>query len=595
MACGPESAHSSPLERGKQLINSATVQYALPQRSYESNSDVNHWHPPTDRPHDPNAPPIKQNPAKPMADGSSPIQELADELLRDILDLIEADPDKGINVDRRAYLSQESFRPPPVPSSTRAQDLGSWRRTCKRFSEIGAIHQFGKVTTRFSSKEFERLQWLAKQPHLTRHVKKFSYMVPYFYVEGRDSVAEALPPILPGNLDVQVFVSKVRDQKRIVSMKEDLAALKEGISAFTRLQHVQILPVQDTNDRALISFIRQHENLADRVQLKWAPACFHSSKTVGEALIWSHSPCTRFSSPNISPQSALNLAQPNSVASLATQLTCIELHFDDGFELELDPFMKHLSPLFKTVFEAAKKLEAVHVGFPAHRPLTLNLEDLFHNVKWDKLIAFGIQGWKLDADEIKTLASRHRYTLKGLRLRDVLLKEGSQWKDVLGFLRESMNRLDWVSLRRIGYAAQFDEQWANTGAEIPDDPPGGYSSESEIEFDDGQDMHSDEDDNAGPSNVLFNGVQNGSDTSSIRSHSTQAAEESDDEDRVAGDHVELPQLSPDTPTSPWHNGPKSTATGVETAEDLGDNGFFVPNTTRKMWEKWVVGRYHWRR
>lgn len=244
------------------------------------------------------------------------------------------------------------------------------------------------------------------------------------------------------------------------------------------------------------------------------------------------------------------------------------------------------------VFEAAKKLEAVHVGFPAHRPLTLNLEDLFHNVKWDKLIAFGIQGWKLDASEIKNLALRHRLTLKGLRLRDVLLKDGSQWKDVLDFLSKTMTRLDWVSLRRIGYAAQFDEQWANTGAEIPDDPPGGYSSESEIEFDDEHDTYSDQDDNAGPSNESFGEGQTSSDTSRMRSYSTQAEEQSDDEDRVAGDQVELPQLSPDTPTSAkWHIGPTSTATDIKTAEDLGDNGSFVPNTTRKMWERWVVGRY----
>lgn len=184
MARGPESALSSPLERGKQFTTSATLHPSLPQRSHESNSDASHRHLHPDKPCDPNVPPVKQNPAKPVANGSSPIQKLADELLRDILDLIEADPDKGVNVDRRAYLSQESFRPPPVPSSTRAQDLGSWRRTCKRFSEVGAIHQFGKVTTRFSTREFERLRWLAKQPHLTRHVKKFSYMVPYFYVEG---------------------------------------------------------------------------------------------------------------------------------------------------------------------------------------------------------------------------------------------------------------------------------------------------------------------------------------------------------------------------------------------------------------------------
>jgi hypothetical protein len=184
MARGPEPTLSNPPEQGKQLTTPASFHQSLPQRSHEISFEVNHWHPLPDSPHDPNVPPIKQNPARPMSNGSSPIHKLADELLRDILDLIEADPDRGVNVDRRAYLSQESFRPPPIPSSTRAQDLGNWRRTCKKFSEVGAIHQFGKVTTRFSSREFDRLRWLAQQPHLTRHVKKFSYIVPYFYVEG---------------------------------------------------------------------------------------------------------------------------------------------------------------------------------------------------------------------------------------------------------------------------------------------------------------------------------------------------------------------------------------------------------------------------
>jgi hypothetical protein len=184
MARGSDPILSSPPEPGRQLTTSCNLHQSLPQRSHENGIDVNHWHPLPESPQDPNVPPIKQNPARPMSNGSSPIQKLADELLRDILDLIEADPDKGVNVDRRAYLSQESFRPPPIPSSTRAQDLGNWRRTCKKFSEVGAIHQFGKVTTRFSSREFERLRWLAQQHHLTRHVKKFTYMVPYFYVEG---------------------------------------------------------------------------------------------------------------------------------------------------------------------------------------------------------------------------------------------------------------------------------------------------------------------------------------------------------------------------------------------------------------------------
>ena len=42
--------------------------------------------------------------------------DLSNELLHDILDLIAADPERLVSVDKRAYLSQESFRPEPLPS-----------------------------------------------------------------------------------------------------------------------------------------------------------------------------------------------------------------------------------------------------------------------------------------------------------------------------------------------------------------------------------------------------------------------------------------------------------------------------------------------
>lgn len=130
-------------------------------------------------------------------DGAS-ILRLANEVLHLILDQIEADPSKGVSIDRRAYLSQESFKSPPEPSSaessTRDQDLGNWRRVCRRFSELGAAHQFARFTTRFSQKGFNRLRWLAGQEHLVQHVKKFSYMVPWFYVQGSLPQSRHYPP-----------------------------------------------------------------------------------------------------------------------------------------------------------------------------------------------------------------------------------------------------------------------------------------------------------------------------------------------------------------------------------------------------------------
>jgi hypothetical protein len=109
--------------------------------------------------------------------------DLSNELLHDILDRIAADdPGRIVSVDERAYLSQESFRPDPLPSQI--VNIGKFRLLCRRFAALGASHQFARVTTRFSSKGLARLEAIADQPHLAKHVKKFSYKVPYFCTQG---------------------------------------------------------------------------------------------------------------------------------------------------------------------------------------------------------------------------------------------------------------------------------------------------------------------------------------------------------------------------------------------------------------------------
>ncbi|KAF2205902.1 hypothetical protein GQ43DRAFT_361288 [Delitschia confertaspora ATCC 74209] len=519
------------------------------------------------------------------------ILDLSNELLRDILDHIESDPDRLVGLDRRAYLSQESFRPPPPPDLDQAQNIGNFRLTCRRFSELGAIHQFARVTTRFSRKGLRRLENIAGQDHLAKHVKKFSYMVPFFYVEGRERVRDLLPtlPESLGFLDVRHFVRKVNEQKEIIENKEDARVLNKAISAFTSLQHVQILRLQDQEDGLLLSYIRQHD-LDQLVELKWPPACSHSTKTIGTALLASHSPCTRFSSPMLSPQSALGLANdpPNTFTILAERLTCLELHFDDG--TDLDNRMRALAPLARVVFNAAKNMQALHIGFPSHRPLSLKLEEIFHGIKWEKLLAFGIQAWRLDADEIIDLARRHRERLRGLRLRDVLLKDGSRWKDVLAFLRDDMMRLDWVSLRRIDYAKHFDEQWV-LGAEVPDDPPGG-ASDSDDESDD-WDPHGDA--AAEDQNHHINGNHNDDDDDD-HDHNFDDSGQSDFEEESDGEpeqnnNMDFPPMSPDTPTSvPWCNCNGRTSSYPDSPEGLGDDGLAVSYSQRKLWEKWVIRR-----
>lgn len=113
-----------------------------------------------------------------------PIQRLSNELLRLILDYIEPDPDKTVPIDRRQFLSVESFDRPPPPSRGSIKDIGRFRCVCRRFADIGEPLLSTRVAARFSSRGLAKLQTLAGWPHLARHVKKFSYLVPYFYANG---------------------------------------------------------------------------------------------------------------------------------------------------------------------------------------------------------------------------------------------------------------------------------------------------------------------------------------------------------------------------------------------------------------------------
>ena len=257
---------------------------------------------------------------------------------------------------------------------------------------------------------------------------------------------------------------------------------------------------------------------------------------------------------------------PGDLSILVGRLTSLELHFDESIHLDMS--MQELSNLFGHLLQAAENMQAIHIGFPSHFPLTISLEDIFHHIRWKNLIAFGIQAWKLNADEIISLVRRHREKLRGLRLRDVLLKDGSHWKDVLQVVRDELKRLEWVSLRRIGYAEHFDEQMADIGIEV-EDVPGGDSESG------------DEDDEI---SVSTDAADDQSNRISDMDTDDDSDEDSTDEDGPHAHEMAFPHLS----ERPWRwcqcNGQQAPL-----ADDLGDNGVSVSNTQRKMWERWCVG------
>ena len=113
------------------------------------------------------------------------IQKLSNEILSAILDNIESESQRCVSVDRREYLSVESFRRPSPPLQSQAQDVANYRLTCRRFAGLGIPYQFTRVTLRFSTWGFRRLDEICSNGHLIQHTRKFSYLVPLFYGDSK--------------------------------------------------------------------------------------------------------------------------------------------------------------------------------------------------------------------------------------------------------------------------------------------------------------------------------------------------------------------------------------------------------------------------
>ena len=335
------------------------------------------------------------------------------------------------------------------------------------------------------------------------------------------------------------------------------------MTAFTSLQHVQLLRLIEPTLFGAPAFVDAH----------WLSACTHAIETMSRALTSAKSSFSRFSGPMIHPYSMLDIQGriPRLLRMHAARLTCLELHFDAGLDLQ-SKIVELANAPFADLLVAAENLQVLHIGFPARAPLDLSLDKILHGVHWPRLRAFGVQAWRLEASEIINWARRHRRTLRGLRLRDVQLKAGGRWQDVLWALRTEMEVLDWVSLRRIDYALHFDEIWSGA-IEVPDEPPGGASDSddeilsahntSDVESDDDGDMNDSEEDSYDDS-------------------------DGDTDDDNGPDTDDLAHL-PSTPTSQ----PFCTCGDdhhASMSSDLGDNGLFVTYRQRKIWEKWVVKR-----
>jgi hypothetical protein len=116
----------------------------------------------------------------------SSIERLPTELIERVLTFVEPGHyDREVDIAQRRHLSVESFEPAPPPSRGSVADVGRFRCVCKRFAQIGEPLLFTRVAIRFSDNGLKRLEQLAEWTHLAAQVRRFTYLVPYFYEDGR--------------------------------------------------------------------------------------------------------------------------------------------------------------------------------------------------------------------------------------------------------------------------------------------------------------------------------------------------------------------------------------------------------------------------
>lgn len=117
------------------------------------------------------------------------LDRLPEDVLKIMVEMIYEDSQRFVPIDRREFLSIESF--PPVQPDT--STLSSFRLVCKYFSELGLPYQFSRVTTRFSRQGFQRLDKISSCVRAAKCTRRFIYMVPYFFVEGTPQSAPWQP------------------------------------------------------------------------------------------------------------------------------------------------------------------------------------------------------------------------------------------------------------------------------------------------------------------------------------------------------------------------------------------------------------------
>ncbi|KAG9243644.1 hypothetical protein BJ878DRAFT_109570 [Calycina marina] len=387
------------------------------------------------------------------------IFRLEEVIFEQILDYVSPASRELIDIDDKRSMSVESFATVSVPVPVDHDiidvlyEVFRDRPDCPHFRVPLLRRKFARVSTRFSVAEFDALRDLCRKPSWCNFVLKFSYMVhgfsslsvPHFERLLKEARANHRPNSVH---TIEQMMRRTQEQNTLIRSNTDQARIQTALQTFSGLQQIRLMHIQDQIERDWNSFVRTHRIPNESEQHRWARASEHAAKSLGQAYLSASSSASRISIRNLQTSILISRAPHTTFQSKLMHLSSMEIQFDN--RPSLDAELLELSTLFQQGFASAINLKGLHLGFA--RPITTSFAAVFHNVYWSKLRYFGIGPWHLTSDDITTFLLRHRESLKCVRLRGVLLKEGSEWLDVVKILRRDLTRLKWVSLRSVGYS-----------------------------------------------------------------------------------------------------------------------------------------------
>ncbi|KAI5803861.1 hypothetical protein EDC01DRAFT_611607 [Geopyxis carbonaria] len=537
------------------------------------------------------------------------METLPAEVFNELLDQLEPRGREGssTNPRRNPWALPQPYRPDHIDSR---QHFASLRLVCKRFSELAAPYLFRSIGLRFNTKSFQRLEKLAENEKLSRHVKKFVYLMPYLYEEGiKDfeafrsdqdlGLSNKIRQIMFEEREPYYYPSVLKEQQDLMRDQYDLKVLKKALKAFTTLQEIQLLAIMVHKDIVLRNLASSFDNW-EFTDCKWIPACQHAVETLALAVATTNSPVSALCSPTMSPQSLILLSpklRPGS-DQLWKQLSYLEVTCDERPDRSyLDTsgtiLLGHndaVAKMFQGFLHLALNLTTLYIRFTPGMPVRLPLKDAFHKITWPKLRVLGIGSWMLHADELIQIVRRHKNTLQGLRLSEVYLLNGDMWRDVVVAVKQDIPRIEWVGLHDISYEREYVrkqayiETYSDTSSDAEDEEYGldmdrlSYRSRDSISISSTTASHDhipapDDDQEVVYGNVFMN------------LGSSHAAAAGGGPGSVSGSSIH-------------GNSSLGALIGYNVADmdeseeevDLEDNGRTVSQAQRRHWERWIVGK-----